>query len=46
MHPHYCGNMAHDVPMFFLWLMSFAPDWVPMIAHARGRMLARVRAAH
>ena len=46
MHPHYCGNLAHDIPMFCLWLLSLAPDWTPMVAHLRERMQARVRAAH
>lgn len=41
MHLHFCGNLAHDVPMFVLWVLTFAPDWMPAIGALRDRVRAR-----
>lgn len=42
MHVHFCGNLAHDIPMGILGLLSFAPDWAPMVAGIRANMRARL----
>lgn len=42
MHIHFCGNPAHDIPMFILWALSFAPDWAPMVEHVRAKLRARL----
>ncbi len=46
MHIHYCGSPAHDIPMFILSVLNFAPDWMPVVAAVRDDLKRRVRAAH
>jgi hypothetical protein len=38
MNLHFCGNLAHDVPMLALWVISFAPDWTPAIGLFRAKL--------